>query len=290
MKRYTETNKWRDPWFQGLPHGSKLLFLYFCDNCDNAGFYEQNMSEACFHLRITESQYTKALAPLIQSGKLRIARNWLWITNFLRHQKNDILSRANNAHIQIIRLIEAQLSRFSGIAEFRPFLDPSGVTPDPLIGNGTGKEGKSAEKGNTALASRVGLLVGRRKPFREWSDKEKAAFRKLTIDEDRLAMLERYYGSERKKTDNICRRDLYTLLNNYSGEEDRALTWCEKHPLPGFRRVSRPSTQQEEQRPTEDDPEKTRQFLEQFERLHGRLPMGYERNGNGEIHQKKAAK
>jgi hypothetical protein len=39
-RRFTETDKWQDEWFLSLPFEAKLLFLYLCDNCDCAGFWE----------------------------------------------------------------------------------------------------------------------------------------------------------------------------------------------------------------------------------------------------------
>jgi hypothetical protein len=63
-----------------------------------------------------------------------------------------------------------------------------------------------------------------------WTDKEVAAFKKLHFDSDEVALLERYYASERKKPDNICRRDLQTLLNNYASEIDRARAFCSRQP------------------------------------------------------------
>lgn len=40
MKRFTETNKWIDPWFRRLSHQSKLLWFYLVDHCDNIGLVE----------------------------------------------------------------------------------------------------------------------------------------------------------------------------------------------------------------------------------------------------------
>jgi hypothetical protein len=40
MKRFTETNKWSDPWFRRLSHQAKLLWFYLVDHCDNIGLVE----------------------------------------------------------------------------------------------------------------------------------------------------------------------------------------------------------------------------------------------------------
>ncbi len=40
MKRFTETEKWRDPWYVSLPPRVKCLWSYFCDTCDHAGVFQ----------------------------------------------------------------------------------------------------------------------------------------------------------------------------------------------------------------------------------------------------------
>lgn len=120
--RFTETEKWSDPWFQSLPHGAKLLFMYLCDRCNSAGFYEENVRETCFHLGIDNTQYSGALKALERG--IKGASGWFWIKNFLRHQKNKDLNPNNPAHIRIIRLLQDQLERFEEVSEFRGFIAP----------------------------------------------------------------------------------------------------------------------------------------------------------------------
>ena len=74
----------------------------------------------------------------------------------------------------------------------------------------------------------------RRKHTTEWSDKEIAAYRKLTAYPDEASMsaemdmLDAYYKSERAKGEKgIHRRDLQTFLNNFQGELDRARAFWE---------------------------------------------------------------
>ncbi len=231
MKRFTETEKWRDPWFQALPHGSKLMFLYLIDNCNNAGFYEENEREACFQLGIDEKQYAGALKGL--SRGIKGASGWLWVRRFLCHQKNEPLRPENPAHKQIIRLVQEQVERFSSVPEFKTFIAPYKGLLSPIgtgIGKGRGTERKRVrEKPDFDFANRLSFIF-RRNGSTPWSEKEVEAFSRLYFDDDEVCMLERYYASERKKNDNICRRDLQTLLNNYGSEIDRARSWCEKNP------------------------------------------------------------
>jgi hypothetical protein len=116
---------------------------------------------------------------------------------------------------------------------------------------------------------------------REMSEKERSKFKKLEklIVEEELAMVERYYAVNRKREDGYCRRDLYTFINHYLGEVDRARPWCEKHPVKVKTQPKPPKPEPEVERPPED-PAATRKFCEDFERHHGRLPGGYERKGD----------
>jgi len=50
MKRFTDTDKWRDPWFRKLSAGAKLAFLFIVDNCDNAGVWDADMELANFSI------------------------------------------------------------------------------------------------------------------------------------------------------------------------------------------------------------------------------------------------
>jgi hypothetical protein len=46
MKRFTETEKWNDPWFRRLPMEVKCLWNYLCDRCDVAGVIELDLELA----------------------------------------------------------------------------------------------------------------------------------------------------------------------------------------------------------------------------------------------------
>lgn len=85
----------------------------------------------------------------------------------------------------------------------------------------------------TEPAIRIARLFNRRTTT-SWSEKEVRQYRKLvkhgcftTLDD--LEVIERYYFVERKKENGIHRRDLYTFLNNFSGELDRARAWEQKN-------------------------------------------------------------
>jgi hypothetical protein len=53
MKRFTETQKWEDPWFRKLKPEMKLLWIWVLDKCDNAGVVEPDIDLASFQIGYT---------------------------------------------------------------------------------------------------------------------------------------------------------------------------------------------------------------------------------------------
>lgn len=104
-KRFSSTEKWQDLWYQELPPDAKLLFNYLCDNCDIAGFWEVNLPLAAFITKIPQEQIEGAFKGLsrcyVQNDK------YIWLKNFLYHQKNLPLKEDNTCHRGILRLINA---------------------------------------------------------------------------------------------------------------------------------------------------------------------------------------
>ena len=143
MKRFTETEKWRDPWFRSLPAPAKLVFFYFIDNCNNAGFHELD-KELMVILTGMKPEHCEGALKALTRGIKGPYEGWYWIRRFLRHQKNDEINPENMAHKQIITLIKDQVERFKDCPEFQDSLAPLKGLLSPTgigIGKGTGKEG-----------------------------------------------------------------------------------------------------------------------------------------------------
>lgn len=86
------------------------------------------------------------------------------------------------------------------------------------------------------VAKRIAVMC-RRRLTTPWLPKEIKQLRFLIswgyFDSlEDLSLVERFYISERKKgPQGIYRRDLYTMLNNWPGEVDKATAWSERFPV-----------------------------------------------------------
>lgn len=105
MKRFTETNKWQDPWFRRLPPVLKCLWNYICDNCDAAGVIEFDPEHASFCIGETVTfddlgQFGERLQEISTDRQ----RKW-HIIKFLKFQYVS-LSRESPAHRPVFTALE----------------------------------------------------------------------------------------------------------------------------------------------------------------------------------------
>lgn len=143
--RFTETDKWDDVWFSGLKPLSKLLFLYLCDQCDIAGFLEINTKKICFDLGIGKQEVERSLNEVETRLIYSTDGRFVFVKNFLRHQRNENLNPANNAHKGIIKRLNDNLLLFD-------FEDINDFFTSPSLGASEGLvRGTSKGKGNSKV-------------------------------------------------------------------------------------------------------------------------------------------
>jgi hypothetical protein len=296
MKPFIDPAFWSDPDIEKQPAGVKLSALWLITNSQTSllGVCGASVSRYTFETGLPSQALTRTLQALAKS--LTKIGDVIFIRNYVRHQfgageqlqKNNFFKPLSSLFVSI-KDDKLRAEILKEYPEFqKPFVRASQGLAKPKEGKGKEREErKSAEKESrrpiNPMALRIATIFGRQ-PETAWSEKEIKSFRNQAMTEEHVSLVERYYGSERKKRDNICRRDLQTLLNNWPGEVDRARTWCQMHPLPGARKVSA-SRKEIEFVPPPNDPEAEMKFCEEFERLRGRLPYGYARNGDGGIHK-----
>lgn len=170
-KRFTDTEKWKDPWFLDLSPKAKLLFTFLCDSCDMAGFYEKNDRMVSFHTGIDLDEINHLYEELKKSVIIR--DRWVFVKNFIRHQKNLPLNPDNNCHKTIIYSLKSKSDWFSDVYKELDMPLPRGcqgaakglpspwLAPAKPLARGLGKG-----KGNTNSNSNLSL-EGCGKPFFE---------------------------------------------------------------------------------------------------------------------------
>ncbi len=104
-KRFTDADKWEDPWFCEQDTEVKLFWLYLCDRCDHAGVWQVNWKLARFHLGEADPiRLKQALAGRVQ--EIDQGRKW-FIPGFITFQYPTGLSLTSPAHKRIRSTIES---------------------------------------------------------------------------------------------------------------------------------------------------------------------------------------
>jgi hypothetical protein len=120
--RRTLPEKWSDPWFRRLKPNEKLVFMFLCDQCNWAGFYELDYEAMSFAIGLSEQDISAAIQGLNRG--CFVSNGWVWVKNFIKVQGNANLNPSNNAHLHIIRLMQEQVKRFENVPEWQDFLGP----------------------------------------------------------------------------------------------------------------------------------------------------------------------
>ncbi|MBS08597.1 MAG: hypothetical protein CL576_13630 [Alteromonas sp.] len=100
-KRFTDTEKWADPWYRQLSPTAKLLWQWILDNCDNAGVINPDWDLATF--QIGESVIPHIVE--IESRIERIGEDHIFIPKFVAFQYPR-LSRQCAAHKPVFASLE----------------------------------------------------------------------------------------------------------------------------------------------------------------------------------------
>lgn len=104
-KRFTDTDKWRDPWFKRLKGKAQLFWLFVLDTCDHAGVWQEQLDEFHFFsgMTMTHDEIAKAF-----SGRLIEFKPSTYIVmNFIKFQYTE-LNPANNAHKGVLKALEVR--------------------------------------------------------------------------------------------------------------------------------------------------------------------------------------
>jgi hypothetical protein len=102
-KRFTDTNKWKDTWFQDLPSKYKLFWIYLLDECDPAGLWKPNMRLVQFQIG---EPFEEAELRRVFAQRIEVTEEGYWfIRKFIEFQYGE-LSGTSKPHISVLKLLD----------------------------------------------------------------------------------------------------------------------------------------------------------------------------------------
>jgi len=139
-KRFTDTDKWKDSWFENLSTEGKLFFFYYVDNCDHAGIWKGSFKHFNF---VTNLNYSEERMISEFSAKIVKSRNnYYFMPNFIRFQYGA-LSPSNNAHKGVINSL-----KYNNLLSM--YLDNNDLQTSPYVapieGHYSGAQDKDKDK------------------------------------------------------------------------------------------------------------------------------------------------
>ena len=158
--KYVDPVRWQTPDFFELPSSSKLLFCYFYDNCDLAGFIPVNKPLWSVYTGIPKDELDKVIDTL--SEFVIVEDGIAWLSNHLVDNRNFPLNKRNKAHKAIINLFERNSNHVSSFQYYSSLTiqDTTRQYKDNTI-QYRGIQWHS--KGNQSRESRTSFLPGGRK-------------------------------------------------------------------------------------------------------------------------------
>lgn len=99
-KRFTDTEKWKDPWFQDLPIKYKCLWFYILDQCTCAGIWKVNIRLASF--QIGESFEESEIKRIFKDRIIDLGDGKWFLSKFITFQYG-ILSENCKPHLAVIK-------------------------------------------------------------------------------------------------------------------------------------------------------------------------------------------
>ena len=122
-KRFTDSEKWQDPWFSDLSASDKLLFLYLLDSCDHAGLWKINMKLASFQIGF---EYSLETVIKQLGNRIKVVNDdYLFVPKFINFQYPNGL----NPNWTSTKSVISKLMKYNLLETVTEQLPNSMVTP-----------------------------------------------------------------------------------------------------------------------------------------------------------------
>ena len=231
---------WAHPVMSRLPYDTRILALGLLNLADDEGYFDADPDyiRGSVLFREDSSNVRRMLDELSRSEWITLCgrpeRPIGRVVNFRKHQRVD---RPQPSRLKQYALDESSTNdrralddqstqeQGTGKGKDTPIVPASGDSPAPA----SAVEDPLLLRAKAIFRMRPGTPLDRGLA-RAW---DKARPVVASIDEPEWQTLEAYYAADIPARDDIRRRDLATLLNNWSGELTRAAAWSERvgwHP------------------------------------------------------------
>jgi len=208
-KRFTETEKWSDPWFRKLSPNSKIGYLYLLDRVDNAGVIDLDCELANFQIGMAIDWDSLRIE---LADRIEVLASGKWhLTRFVPFQFGE-LNPDCKPHAQVIRLrVSHEIKGYS-----------KGINTPKDKDKDIDKE-KATDKSPDQI--RVEKLYHRRESTK-WSAGESRAWKiaKALVVEataEEWELMEWWFSLPEEKAP-YRRTDMASLLNNWHAEIEKA--------------------------------------------------------------------
>lgn len=225
---------WAHPIMSRLPYDSRILALGLLNLSDDEGYFDADPDyiRGAVLFREDSSNVRRMLDELSRSGWITLSgtpeRPIGRVINFRKHQRVD---RPQPSRLKQYALDESSTN------DRRPLDDQSTLEQGkerntPIVPRGDIQpEEKPEEKPPNLLRA---MALFRMRPTTQLDRSQRRAWNiaaaptVASTTESEWAQLEAYYAADLPPKDDYRRRDLATLLNNWSGELTRAARWSEQ--------------------------------------------------------------
>lgn len=231
---------WAHPVMSRLPYDTRILALGLLNLADDEGYFDADPDyiRGAVLFREDSSNVRRMLDELSRSQWITLCgtreRPIGRVVNFRKHQRVD---RPQPSRLKQYALDESSTNdrralddqstqeQGTGKGKDTPIVPASGDEPPPA----SAVEDPLLTRAKAIFRMRPGTPLDRGQT-RAW---KQAAAAVADMIEPEWQTLEAYYAAEIPQRDDIRRRDLATLLNNWSGELTRATAWADRtgfHP------------------------------------------------------------
>lgn len=113
-KKFTDSEKWKRPWWNGLNLKMKVSWIYLLDQCDHRGVwpFDLNALSKGIDMVVTKEEFFEAFA----SKVVFLEDDEIFIPSFWKFQYKGSLNKDNNCHKGVLALFE----KYPGLREWRP--------------------------------------------------------------------------------------------------------------------------------------------------------------------------